>query len=173
MFRFGPALVIALVAMLAVGVAQAQHFEDDDDEEQENAFVVWAKDGGNRMTVGLNGILTAPADPVMFAIEGDEVFESLPAPEYTGRAVGFCAGVFQMPYRMGMGTFDVAFFLDDHRHEGRHRGTPRGVVVYRMTVEERIVYCSGPAKSKGRERGRGDERRSRPQGSRPGLHLPS
>jgi hypothetical protein len=110
MSRLSRVLVAALIAMVAAGVAQAQHFEDDEDEEEgPHPVVAWALDGANRMSVGANGILTAPADPVMFAIEGDEVFESLPAPAYTGRVVGFLAGVFQMPYRVLMGAFDVAF----------------------------------------------------------------
>ena len=110
MSRLSRVLVAALIAMLAAGVAQAQHFEDDEDEEEgPHPVVAWALDGANRMSVGWNGILTAPADPVMFAIEGEEVFESLPAPAYTGRAVGFFAGVSQMAYRLLMGTFDVVF----------------------------------------------------------------
>ena len=108
MSRLSFALGVVLVAMLAASVASAQHFEDDE-EEGPHPVVAWAIDGSNRASVGFNGILTAPTDPVMFAIEGDEVFDSLPAPAYTGRAVGFLAGVVQMPYRLVMGTFDVAF----------------------------------------------------------------
>lgn len=110
MSRLPFALAAVLIAMLAASVAGAQHFEDDEDEEEgPHPIVAWAIDGGNRMSVGFNGILTAPADPVMFAIEGDEYFESLPAPAYTGRVVGFFAGLVQMPYRMLMGSFDVGF----------------------------------------------------------------
>lgn len=109
MSRFAPALFVLLVALLAAGVAGAQHFEDDEDAEETNAFVEWAQDAGNRSSVGLNGILTWPADPVIFAIDGDEVFEDLWASAYTGRFFGFLAGTFQMPYRILMGSFDLAF----------------------------------------------------------------
>ncbi|MBW2269834.1 MAG: hypothetical protein JRH16_14775 [Deltaproteobacteria bacterium] len=109
MSRLPSALAVASLAMLAASVASAQHFEDDEDEEETLPIVAWALDGANRATVGLNGILTAPADPLMFAIDGDEVFESLPSAEYTGRGVGFFAGLFQMPYRLLMGSFDLAF----------------------------------------------------------------
>ena len=109
MSRAPVVFAVMLIAMLAASVASAQHFEDDEEEDAPHPMVTWASDGSNRLSVGWNGILTAPADPVMFAIEGDEVFESLPAPAYTGRVVGFLAGACQMSYRMLMGTFDVSF----------------------------------------------------------------
>ncbi|HJO24788.1 MAG: hypothetical protein GY772_27460 [bacterium] len=69
----------------------------------------WARDMANRASVGVNGMLTAPADPVYFAMEGSEVFSSLPASTYTGPVVGVFAGIGQMAYRVFTGTFDFAF----------------------------------------------------------------
>ena len=100
------ALAVLLIAMLP-GLASAQ--DDDEEDDEPHPLVEWAADMGNRSSVGLNGFLTAPADPVMFALDGQEVFEELPGATYTGPVVGFFAGTFQMPYRMLMGTFDVAF----------------------------------------------------------------
>lgn len=69
----------------------------------------WALDLVNRTSLGVNGVLTCPADPVLFAVEGDDVFSSFWMPAVTGRFVGFFAGLFQMPYRAMTGAFDVAF----------------------------------------------------------------
>ncbi len=77
--------------------------------DQPNSVEEWAKDMGNRASVGLNGLLTAPADPVYFAMEGSEVFSKLPAAKFTGPVVGVFAGVAQMTYRVFTGTFDLAF----------------------------------------------------------------
>lgn len=109
MSRLPIALAVVLVAMLASSVASAQRFEEEEEEEKRAWIVEHLSDATNRATVGWNGIFTSPADPVMFAMEGDDVFESLPASAFTGRFVGFLAGTFQMPYRVLMGTFDIAF----------------------------------------------------------------
>lgn len=69
----------------------------------------WGKDTGNRASIGLNGVLTAPADPVFFAMEGSEVFSTFPAAKFTGPVVGVFAGVAQMTYRVFTGVFDVTF----------------------------------------------------------------
>ena len=69
----------------------------------------WAIDMGNRASVGVNGVLTAPADPVYLAMEGSQVFDKLPAATYTGPVIGVFAGIAQMSYRIFTGTFDIAF----------------------------------------------------------------
>lgn len=105
MRRYALAIAMPLALLLAAGAAA----QDEDDEGEPGWGSEWARDTGNRASVGLNGLLTAPADPVMFTIEGDEVFEDLWQPQVTGRFFGFFAGVFQMPYRMLTGSFDLAF----------------------------------------------------------------
>ena len=100
---------IALVAPLALLLAAGAGAQDDDEDEGPAWGSEWAGELANRASVGLNGVLTAPADPMMFTLQGDEVFEDLWQPQVTGRVVGFFAGVFQMPYRMLTGGFDFAF----------------------------------------------------------------
>jgi hypothetical protein len=88
--------------------------EEPEETEEEGGYElkpidIWAIDLANRVSIGLNGVLTSPADPVMFSIEGDEVFKDLWMPAVTGRVMGFFAGLCQMPYRAMMGAFDAAF----------------------------------------------------------------
>lgn len=109
MARPGFAFATLLLTLFLANAASAQFFEDEVDEDARHPALEYVIDMGNRASVGFNGVLTSPADPIMFAIEGDEIFETLPAPAYTGRAVGFLAGGFQAPYRILMGTFDFVF----------------------------------------------------------------
>jgi hypothetical protein len=103
MRRLLPALAVLPLLLLANA-----GFADEDDEEP-SVFVEYLRNTGNTFVGGFNGILTFPADPVAFTMEGDEVFESLPKPSVTGRIVGFPAGLLQGIYRLVMGTCDVAF----------------------------------------------------------------
>jgi hypothetical protein len=100
-------LVIALAVLPLLLVAGVGFAEDEDDEP--GVFVEYLRGVGNTFVGGFNGILTFPADPVAFAIEGDEVFSSLPAPKVTGRIVGSEAGFLQGYYRAIMGVCDIAF----------------------------------------------------------------
>lgn len=97
-----PALVIAL---WAPGSALAQ---DDEEDEEPGAFREYLNTRRNNAVAGVNGILTFPADPVMFAVDGDEVFDGWWAP--AAHVTGFFAGVFQGTYRVVMGALDFAFF---------------------------------------------------------------
>ena len=99
-------LVTALAVLPLLLIASAGFAEDEDDEP--SVFVEYLRNAGNTFVAGFNGILTFPADPVAFTIEGDEVFSQLPAPSVTGRIVGFPAGLLQGLYRAVMGTCDVA-----------------------------------------------------------------
>lgn len=109
MARLSPVLAALLLSLFLASSASAQFFEDEEEEDPTHPVVAWALDAGNRSSVGLNGVLTSPADPVMFALEGGETFESLPGATVTAPVVGFLAGTFQMPYRILMGTFDTVF----------------------------------------------------------------
>jgi hypothetical protein len=99
-------LVSALAVLPLLLIASAGFAEDEDEEP--SVFVEYLRNTGNIFVGGFNGILTFPADPVAFTMEGDEVFESLPAPSVTGRLVGFPAGLLQGVYRVTMGVCDVA-----------------------------------------------------------------
>jgi hypothetical protein len=93
--------VLPLLVIASAGLA-------DDEEDEPGVFVEYLRTTGTDFVGGLNGILTFPADPVAFTMEGDEVFSSLPAPAVTGRLVGFPAGLLQGVYRVTMGTCDMA-----------------------------------------------------------------
>ncbi len=96
---------LTLALALAVPLAPAVPVLAQDDEEEE----VYPDDfpRQNKFAAGLNGFLTWPADPVMFAIEGDEVFEDVWQPKVTGRIVGALAGLLQAPYRLITGAYDM------------------------------------------------------------------
>jgi hypothetical protein len=100
-------LVTALAVLPLLLMASSGFAEDEDDEP--SLFVEYLRNAGNTFVGGFNGILTFPADPVAFTMEGDEVFSELPAPSVTGRIVGFPAGLLQGVYRVMMGACDVAF----------------------------------------------------------------
>jgi len=98
------ALCLVLWLPLAwVGIAFAQ--DDDEEEEEEQVFPNDYRIP-NKAAAGLNNLLTWPADPVISAIEGDEVFSSAWQPQVTGRILGFLAGSLLAPYRLVMGSFD-------------------------------------------------------------------
>jgi hypothetical protein len=99
-------LVTALAVLPLLLIASAGFAEDEDEEP--GVFVGYLRNTGNIFVGGFNGILTFPADPVAFTIEGDEVFSELPKPSVTGRLLGFPAGLFQGIYRLMMGVCDVA-----------------------------------------------------------------
>ena len=98
-------LVTALAVLPLLLIASAGFAQDEDDEP--GVFVEYLRNTGNTFVGGFNGILTFPADPVGFAIEGDEVFSSLPGASVTGRIVGVPAGFFQALYRVTMGACDL------------------------------------------------------------------
>jgi hypothetical protein len=100
-------LVTALAVLPLLLIASAGFAQDEDDEP--GVFVEYLRNTGNTFVGGFNGILTFPADPVAFTMEGDEVFSKFPAPSVTGRIVGFPAGLVQGLYRLMMGVCDVAF----------------------------------------------------------------
>lgn len=88
--------VVSLATTLALASATPAFAEYPDD---------WPR--ANKAAAGLNDMLTAPADPVMFAIEGDEVFEEFWQPQVTGRMMGALVGLLQMPWRLVSGSFDL------------------------------------------------------------------
>lgn len=102
--------LLTALAVLPLLLPASAGFADDEDDEP-GVFGEYLRGAGNTFLGGLNGIVTFPADPVAFAMEGDEVFESLPAPAVTGRIVGFPAGLLQGIYRVMTGTCDLAFAL--------------------------------------------------------------
>ncbi len=99
-------LVTALAVLPLLLIASAGFALDEDEEP--TLFGEYIRGVGATYAAGFNGIVTFPADPVGFAMEGDEVFDELPKPSVTGRLLGFPAGLVQGIYRLMMGACDVA-----------------------------------------------------------------
>ena len=102
-------LTVAVPLLVLIGPPAFAEEEEAQGEYELKPIDEWAIDLANTASIGLNGVLTAPADPVMFAVEGDEVFAELWQPAVTGRVLGFFAGLCQLPYRTMTGVFDMAF----------------------------------------------------------------
>lgn len=100
-------LVSALAVLPLLSIASAGLAQDEDDEP--SVFVEYLGGVGQTYAAGFNGLLTSFADPVAFAIEGDEVFSELPGAPVTGPIIGFPAGLFQGLYRAWMGLSDLVF----------------------------------------------------------------
>ncbi len=84
-------VLVLMLALSAPGFAAAQ--DDEDDDEEPGPFMAYLQERGNNAAIGLNGILTFPADPVRFAVEGPEVFDGWWTPP--AHFVGFFAGLLQ------------------------------------------------------------------------------
>jgi hypothetical protein len=100
--------LLALALVFTVPLLQAGPVLAQDDEEEEEESVYpddWPRT--NKLAAGFNNFITSPADPVMFSIEGDEVFAEFWQPQVTGRIVGAFAGLLQFPYRLITGAFDM------------------------------------------------------------------
>jgi hypothetical protein len=82
---------------------------DTSTEEEEDAYAEYGKKVGNRYLMGVNSLVTAPADPVMSAVKPAEEFDKLPGATVTKYPVGFLAGTMLSVYRFGMGTVDLLF----------------------------------------------------------------
>ena len=98
--------LVTALAVLPLLLTASAGFAEDEDEEP-SMFAEYLRGAGYTYAAGSNGILTFLADPVGFAIEGDEVFSELPAPKVTGRIVGVGAGFVQGIYRVMMGVCDL------------------------------------------------------------------
>ncbi len=101
-------LALWLAFLLAATLAMPSWAEDDDEEEP-GPFAEYASTVGNRLLIGLNSVITFPADPVMSAIEPDEEFDELPLAVVTKWPVGFFQGSMLMIYRAYTGVLDLTF----------------------------------------------------------------
>jgi hypothetical protein len=80
------------------------------EEEADAWWSEYGKNVGNRYMVGLNSLITFPADPVMDTVKPRDEFEELPLADYGPKYVaGLGTGVMLSMYRAGMGVFDVLF----------------------------------------------------------------
>lgn len=67
----------------------------------------YGKSVGNRYLVGLNSLITFPADPVMDTVKPRDEFDELPLAVGTKYVAGFFTGTMLSIYRASMGAFDV------------------------------------------------------------------
>jgi hypothetical protein len=70
-------------------------------------FAAYGKSVGNRFLVGVNSLVTFPADPIMDTVKPRDEFKKLPLSAATKYVAGFGTGVLLGTYRAGMGMFDV------------------------------------------------------------------
>ena len=63
----------------------------------------------NNVLAGINGLLTAPADPLMSFVDPPSEFGRIWGAPETPHFLGFFQGVVVMPYRIVMGALDIAF----------------------------------------------------------------
>jgi hypothetical protein len=67
-------------------------------------------EGMNNLYAFVNGVVNAPADPVIFVVSPPEDYEELPYHQVTSRIIGLPAGILMMTYRLSMAVFDLIFF---------------------------------------------------------------
>jgi hypothetical protein len=108
-------LALWLAFLFTLSLALPVLAQDDDegydaDEEQEpSALGEYGSDVENRFLIGLNSLITFPADPVMSTVEPAEEFDDLPLASATKYPVGFLQGTLLMAFRASTGLLDVAF----------------------------------------------------------------
>jgi hypothetical protein len=104
-------LALALSTALALpALAQQGDYEDEPAAgEEASALQEYGSSVGNRFLVGLNGLITFPADPPMATVDPLAEFEELPVPVVSKRVFGFFQGTLLGAYRLGMAPFDMLF----------------------------------------------------------------
>jgi hypothetical protein len=91
-------------------VAEAEEPEEvEEEEEEESALAEYGASVGNRFLMGLDSVLTAPADPVMSAVQPDKEFDDLPLSIVLKWPVGFVQGALLMGHRASSGVLDMVF----------------------------------------------------------------
>jgi hypothetical protein len=81
--------------------------DPEEEAEYRQAWAEYGKSVGNRYLVGLNSLITFPADPVMDTVKPREEFDELPLAAGTKYFAGLGTGIMLSMYRAGMGVFDV------------------------------------------------------------------
>jgi hypothetical protein len=101
-----------LMGLLFASPAVCEEHDDDegwDEEAEQSALSRYGSDVGNRFLMGVNSVLTFPADPVMGTIEPVEEFAALPAGRVTRYVAGFGQGILLGAYRAVAGALDIVF----------------------------------------------------------------
>jgi hypothetical protein len=92
----------------AAEAPEAEAEAEEEEEEEPNAFVEYASGVGASALTGLNGIVTAPADPVAAAITPPKALDKA---GYARFPLGFCSGFLQMLYRTFQGSVDLGLAI--------------------------------------------------------------
>jgi hypothetical protein len=87
---------------------QEAEAEEEEDEEEPTAWDEYLASVGERFLTGVNGLVTAPADPPMAAVEPPQALEKS---GYARRPLGFASGILLMGYRVLTGAVDFALCL--------------------------------------------------------------
>ena len=101
-------LAAAAATLLVLTVAAAGSAEPPPEPEPEPEPIELPR-ALNNVLAGFNGLLTAPADPVMSAIDPPGDFDGMWGAPVTSHTLGFFQGVLLLPYRVVMGALDIAF----------------------------------------------------------------
>jgi hypothetical protein len=88
--RTGIAIGVALATLFSAGISNAE--------------------GVNNLMAGLNGVLTSPIDPFLYAVEPPEQLEDIWGSPVTSTTLGFFSGLLMLPFRAVMGTLDIVLF---------------------------------------------------------------
>jgi hypothetical protein len=106
-----PAFWIAFILSTAVALpALAQGvYDDGGDEGEQSAFEAYRSNVSNRFLVGVNGLVTFPADPAMGTVQPREEFDDLPLAFASKRVVGLLQGTLLGAYRAGTAPLDMLF----------------------------------------------------------------
>jgi len=108
MRRLAPWLALLLLASFA-----APAFAQDDDEEptgwRSSGFGQYLSAVDNRFLMGINSIVTGPADPVMSTVEPRKEFDELPLAIVTKWPIGFVQGTLLGAFRTTSGVLDLVF----------------------------------------------------------------
>jgi hypothetical protein len=105
-----PAEAEAAAPAEAAAAEQIEEVEEvEEEEEEESALAEYGASVGNRFLMGLDSVLTAPADPVMSAVKPDKEFDDLPLSIVTKWPVGFVQGALLMGHRATSGVLDMVF----------------------------------------------------------------
>jgi hypothetical protein len=91
----------------AAGAEEGGEAEEPEEAEEEPSYLdEYAESVRTRVLTGLNGLVTAPADPVMATVEPPKAFAKA---GYLRRPLGFASGVLLMLYRAFSGAVDLGF----------------------------------------------------------------
>ena len=82
---------------------EAAAAEEEQDEEEPTAWDEYLASVGERFLTGLNGLVTAPADPPMATVEPPKALDKA---GYVRRPLGFASGILLMGYRTLTGAVD-------------------------------------------------------------------